>query len=458
MIKLNFNIKHQHKIGFLFATLIICSCNKDWLNEKPNKSLVVPNKVKDFQAILDNSVSVYNVNYPALQEIATDDYYLLDITFEATENLGQHIYQWKSDPYPSEIIPDWSEAYKRILTSNIVLDGIEKVNPNSDISGWRNVKGTALFCRAIDYFNLTQLFCKPYKSISSDSELGLPLRLTPNVNEQHSRASLKRTYEQVLHDLIQSCDLLPIEPKYKTRPSKGAAYALLCRIFLNMEDYNQAKLYADSALSLSNTLLDFNTLSNGRIPLFTNNPEVLYNATSLSYGPISPLNAIVDSNLYNSYDTNDLRRSIFYKLFNNQQTFWGSYDGRIIPFFSGLATDEVLLSRAECNARLGNLDDATNDLNTLLEKRWITNTYTPFNSVDENEVLTTILNERRKEMAFRSTRWSDLRRLNTDTRFEKTLTRIINATLHSLPPNDNRYVFLIPENEISLSRIQQNPR
>jgi starch-binding outer membrane protein, SusD/RagB family len=69
-----------------------------------------------------------------------------------------------------------------------------------------------------------------------------------------------------------------------------------------------------------------------------------------------------------------------------------------------------------------------------------------------------ILQERRKELPFTAdVRWEDLRRLNKDPNFQKTIVRVLNGTTYTLPPNDPKYVLPIPENEVQLSGLQQNP-
>ena len=82
----------------------------------------------------------------------------------------------------------------------------------------------------------------------------------------------------------------------------------------------------------------------------------------------------------------------------------------------------------------------------------------PVTVTDADELLRIILQERRKELLFRSLRWTDLRRLNKDSRFAVTLTRKLNNDTYTLPPNDARYVLPIPQQEIEESGIQQNPR
>jgi hypothetical protein len=102
------------------------------------------------------------------------------------------------------------------------------------------------------------------------------------------------------------------------------------------------------------------------------------------------------------------------------------------------------------------------DLNTLIERRWKKKgdeiNFIPFTASTETEALTKILEERRKELVTRGLRWSDLRRLNMDPRFQVTLNRSYDHEIYQLLPNDKRYTFAIPQNEIEGSGIEQNVR
>lgn len=98
-------------------------------------------------------------------------------------------------------------------------------------------------------------------------------------------------------------------------------------------------------------------------------------------------------------------------------------------------------------------------LNQLLLKRWRTGSFVPLTAANADAALLLILTERKKELAFSgSLIWYDLRRLNKDPRFAKTLKRTVNGVVYELPPNDNRYTFAIPDTEILLTGIQQNKR
>jgi tetratricopeptide (TPR) repeat protein len=294
--------------------------------------------------------------------------------------------------------------------------------------------------------------------------LGIPLRLNSDFNERSVRATVEDTYGQIISDLKQARALLPKlipdSPLYKLRVNTAAANAMLARVYLAMEDYDNAFIYADECLKLYNTLMDYNKFvvpSTGNpIPQF--NSEVIYFKAMINYGFFATARLIVDPSLFASYDPNDLRKNCYFFLSSGNQAFRGGYNVNASKFFGGIATDEVYLIRAECNARKGKKDDALKDLNTLMEKRWKAAAWTPFTATDANDALSKVLKERRKELVFRGLRWTDLRRLNQDSRFAMTLSRTVMGQTYTLPPNDIRYVLPIPDNVILLSGIQQNPR
>ena len=72
-------------------------------------------------------------------------------------------------------------------------------------------------------------------------------------------------------------------------------------------------------------------------------------------------------------------------------------------------------------------------------------------------VLETVLEERRKELVWRSIRWSDIKRLNRDGKGIE-LVREIGDKKYTLSPNDLRYVLPIPDDEIAFSGLTQNKR
>jgi hypothetical protein len=232
-----------------------------------------------------------------------------------------------------------------------------------------------------------------------------------------------------------------------------------------MHQYDNAMAYADSSLRMYATLMDFNTKDTTSQRAFDRfNAETLYQSkfveTSVLKAGAGTKDVLVDTLLYRSYSTNDLRRLVFYNttVANNTiiTNLKGSYNGTIFGF-TGLATDETYLIRAEGRARSGDIAGALNDLNTLLVQRFKTGTFVPYTATTSSQALALVLAERRKELAFRGLRWTDLRRFNLEgTGY--TLQRNINNQVYVLAVNSPLYVLPIPQDVINFNHILQNPR
>jgi hypothetical protein len=299
----------------------------------------------------------------------------------------------------------------------------------------------------------------PYNKSSAETSPGIALRLSSDATKATKRTTVEKSWQQVISDLKTAAHLLPVTNFPLTRPSRVAALAWLANVNLNMSQFEQAEKYADSCLRLDSTLMDFNSLSATNTFSFSRfNPEVIFQSVINYPGTLTYTHYTLDSVLYASYDTNDLRRSLYFRS-NGPGTvgFTGSYDGSKEPF-NGIATDEVYLVKAECAARNGHADVAMNFLNKLLVKRYVSGTFIPLTAASADEALQIVLNERRKELILRGRRWFDLRRLNQEERFAKVLVRMENGTSYTLPPNDSRYTFQIPEAVLSTTGIEPNVR
>lgn len=454
-------------IGIILLLILISGCKKSgFLDAKPDQSLVVPSTLEDLQALLDNDQVMNGAgnlgNVPVLGDVGCDDYYITENDFLLSATLQQNAYTWATDIYSGEKILDWDYPYRSVFYSNVALDELAKLSvSSSQQQASNNIKGSALFYRAHAFYQLAQIFAPSFNPNSADTDMGIPLRMHADINESVQRVSLNKTYQQIEDDLKEALPLLPDLPLYKTRPSKAAVFALLARFFLNKQEYEKASLYADSCLALQKGLMDFNAIDSSVLfPIKRFNEEVIFHTTIITDKPIVlEGRAKIDTILYNSYEQNDLRKAIFFKpALPEGMSARGSYDGSPFPF-GGLTTDEVYLIKAECNARLGNVAAAMEQLNTLLATRWRTSTFVPFVATDVSNALSIILAERRKELIFRGLRWSDLRRLNEDPGFAKTLTRKMLGITYELQPLSQKYTYPIPDDVIGFNpSMPQNPR
>lgn len=441
----------------VFSTFLATCGSSEFLSKNPNSKTIIPETVRHFQAILDD-YGYINTASPPLLEISSDDYYYLPGFLNTIEEGYRNAYLWSDDIWRSTILPNWNSPYNIIFNSNIVIEGLNNMKMTSfENEFYDNTYGTALFIRAFYYYQLAQVFSPLYVESTSSSKWGLPIRKGVDINEVVNREKLDKTYQIIVQDLNNAVPMLPIKPVSVTRPSKHSCYSLLARIYNQMQKYDSAYKYSNLSIEIKDSLLDYNTESISQF-----NKEIIWYATINSANlPINDFgNTSVDSNLVKLYAPNDLR---VIKYFTQNQLgghyFIGNYDfsGAI---FSGLATDEMFLIRAESRARLDHMVEAINDLNFLLKSRFVNDgSWVPFETVDKAVLLDKIKEERRKELCFRGIRRSDLLRFDRETSNEIIKRLNTEGSEFNMSPGDLRYIYIIPPNVISFHpNMPQNER
>jgi hypothetical protein len=446
---------------YIFILLILLlpftGCKK-FLSDKPDKTLVVPATISDYQALLDNA-SIMNMQGPSIGEVSSDNYYMTDAAYDALPaDRNRQAYIWGTGIFDGQYPNDWSNAYDIVNKANIVLNNIDQVTyTTAEQSSWNNVKGSALFFRAKAFYEAIAIWGKQYDSVSSITDPGIPLRLSADFNQPSIRSTVSASYHQIIQDLLQAIPLLPVQPLQVMRPSKRTAYAMTARIYLSMRKYDKAGYYADSCLNLFHTLIDYNTLSTGAsYPFSQFNAETIFYSSAGTPTDLNIKWAKIDSALYQSYNQNDLRKVLFFKAnTDGSVAFKGNYTGGS-SFFTGISADELYLIRAESYARQGKTDLALSDLNTLLRARWKIGTFLPLMATDAQTALNIILTERRKELLFRMLRWADIKRLNKEPTFQISLQRLVHGQLYQLSSDDSKYALPIPTDIIQLTGMQQN--
>lgn len=445
------------------VSLSFWACKKDFLEEKPSSDILAPKRLEELQSLLEATDRFSPTG--GLAQIACDDYLIIaDQNFSALITATQRNgYIWEKNLYEGEKVDDWNFPYQTIFYANSVLDILSK-NQYTNPQSANRIKGWAQFARAYAYYDLAKNFCKVYGP-SSGSDLGLPLRKSASVDQIEKRANLEETFQFILADLDESTRLLPplVEPMNRNRPSKAAAWAMKARVYLYMGDYARAGLSADSALFYHNKLIDFNLVSTTSDTPFSHNAEeVIYHSNQI--GAYSSTTGIgnrpdieVTPSLYQRFAAEDLRKLIYFRTNTlGRINVKRGYMSTGIYQFTGLASDEVYLIKAECLARKGQTATSVDVLNSLLVKRFKkTPAFKPLTATTPLEALDLILLERRKELIWRGIRWSDLKRLNREGA-NITLSRSINGKTYTINPNDPKYVFPIPDQEIIQSGIEQN--
>lgn len=460
-------------ILIMFFLILYSSCSKK-LAIKPDGNTSVPETLEDLQKILDydNGIegSGFGMNQnstPTGPEAAADNYFITQSYYNSSMLGGPPrylTYIWQYDPHFIQQDDDWYRSYKAIYVANVCLENLPKMERTAgNEEMWDNVKGSSLFFKAYYFSQLVWEYSKPFDATTASTDKGIALKSSTSIDDPTTRATVQACYDKILADAKEAVDYLPGLGLNSERPSKAAAYGLLARVYLSMRIYDSASKYADLCLQLNSQLINYNgdadivAPANGGNPPFQrfNKETIFFTSMNTYHTSVTPYNAYVDTTLYASYDVNDIRREIFFTGAGNLQRYKGSYSQSSESSFSGIAVDEMMLTRAECRARLGDKDGALEDLNNLLITRWKNGTFTAFTATTADEALDLVLTERRKELIFRGLRWMDIKRLNKEGR-NIIIKRYINNQDYELLPDDKRYALAIPPSIIQLTGIAQN--
>lgn len=443
---------------FCLCVILCYSCSRDeFLDIKPDKSLVVPNTLEDLKAMLNNTLTM-NRRYGSIPNIASDDYYINYNTWNSLFPLSEKAtYIWADDIYEEDdIFLDWKGPYEVIFYTNLVINYANAlISKYAEKQSVQEVIAQARFFRAWAYHCLSVIYCKTYEAETANTDLGLPIRTDYDVTLKVERSSLEDLYSFIISELKEIIDDLPSDVPVKTLPTKVSANALLSRVFLMMNKFEESLYYSDKVLEVNNLLINHEMINKTKDYSFEIfNEEVLFYSCHNTTTALSQTYSRIDSNLFKLYEENDLRKLTYFRTdIDNSKVFKGSYSGSNI-LFNGLSTSEVILNRAECLARLNKKEEARGQMNYFLAHRY--DGVLPQYKLEE--VLTFILLERRRELVLRGIRWIDLKRLNLNKDTENVLKRNLDGIEYTLLPNSKNYVFTIPYIVIELSGIKQNEK
>lgn len=229
-------------IAFSVAVLVLgmTSCG-DFLDMQPTSSAIESGSVTtpaDAQTIIRGvmrkmtATSTYGRNMFLYADAKGGDMIIPDIGRGADD-----LYRFQHSASSGSNSGFWSGNYSYIRNMNSVIDQISALEKNG-ATGFENVKGQAYILRAMFYFDLVRLYGLPY-NYKPDS-YGVPNILSAvGATVKPTRASVKENYAQIVSDLNDAVAIMP-KATAKNLPSYYAAKALQARVYLYMEDYDNA--------------------------------------------------------------------------------------------------------------------------------------------------------------------------------------------------------------------------
>lgn len=441
---------------FIMAIMAaICFACNDYLDKMPSKTTsLVPETVEQLDYLMNEYYYTRQEGNDAVT-YSSDDYGL----YKEIHDAENSVYFYTNVMYATwdtEYLPDnfgnWGREYRKIFRANMVLEYLDRVS--GDEQAKDRLRADAHFMRAYSFWNLVNTYSLPYTEENKD-EMGVVLKRSTSFEENVARATIEETYAQIERDLEEALKIdtrmVPGERRI-WRSSLPAVYAFAARYYLHRNNYEEALSYANQALEEYGELVDYNTEMRfddnpSSVTINPNTPEAevveinypytyqgenefdivldweeLYYLRLLYSGtywflPSKELMALYDKQYDLRWKYHYVQNYSYVRGMTSPAYSWPGYvffGRRYIP--SGPTTAEMILTKAECEARLGNYADAMNTVNVLRANR--IDAAAPADVINlsassQEEAVRKILEERRRELPF-SARWFDIRRFNNN--------------------------------------------
>ena len=463
------------KILFFVSIILVVaatSCKKKFLDLFPYDQVAQDKAIIDeagMQAAVNGlysqlrNTSLYGRSLPLYGDIIADN------VFISTQNSNRYIaeFNYTYTNTNADMLGTWGEAYKAILRANNVINANVPPSPNVN-----QLKGEALTMRAVMYFNLINWFAKQF-SVDPNAE-GVPLALAYDPFLKPGRAKVSEVYAQIDKDLSDAFGLLNAS-KNSSYVTKYVARALQSRVALFKGDWNASKTAAldvvtnggytlATAANLFNYWKNPAPVSNKLETIFEITNDAVNNngtnALAYFYDQAGYGDAISSDDLYNQYSATDARRGLFItgtrasqsvhivNKYQNTSNAADKDDVKVIRYA------EVLLTLAEAYFHNNDEPNALLYLNMLAKQR--DPSFAGYASTGA-QLLSDILLERRKELAFEGMRYLDLQRLQLDVARVNINNNYVGVTPLTLPVSNFRRIFPIPQNERDAnSEMSQN--
>lgn len=253
----------KYTLMLLGIGVLLASCDSDYLNTVPT------DEISEQTALADVS-SIYKALNGVHRKMVSQDRGVQPMGgepgFMIARDAGADDMTWDSHgAYVSNLtwvanldersaynVPVWRTYYQFILNVNKILEALTTVTISpSETTLAQQIRGEALCIRAWSYFQLVQYYAKAYQAGVTNSQPGVPLRLTSETNDHIARSTVEEVYVQILADLDEAISLLSGYTAELNHYTEKSAWGLKARVALARQDYKNAGDYAVRAITLA---------------------------------------------------------------------------------------------------------------------------------------------------------------------------------------------------------------
>jgi len=420
-----------------FASVAVTAVSCDHYLDVEPVGKVIPETLTDYRAVMTRGYSITAI-HKALSAIRADELVLDEFNDNATFYRDHYIWKDVNPDKTTNSFP-YSALYNRIFYTNVIInEASAKLAPSAEKD---QLIGEAYALRALTYFDLLNIFSKPYNAATAATDKGVPLALKIDLEQAYVPQSVAVIYDQILSDNEEAKKLLNLDTQttgINYRFSKAALYAMESRIFLYRKEWAKAIAAADKAMTYKSSLINLNTTA--ALPNLYNGPESILALEDPFFNLLKGTSYAAPT-LTGVYDkTNDLRFALYYQASGSRFRFRKGGD---IAQKCTFRTAELYLTKAEASAQLNDLATARTTVTTFIKNRYNATAFntlsTSIAAMTQTQLLDFIAQERQREFAVEGHRWFDLRRTT-----QQQINHTFNDQDYTLIENDPRYTLPFP--------------
>ena len=460
----------------LMCCMMCSSCN-DYLDIVP-KGNKIPTTLADYEALLRDEYTIGQTSISNALYLLND--YYVTVSNLNSPTLTRANYMW--DETADRILLNnadestYYQLYAAISSCNLIVENVPSATEATDAER-AEVIAYAKVIRSLCYFVLANYYADTYDAATAGEKRSVPLITSANINAPSQQVTIQAIYDFIIQGVQEAIDGgLPEQSMTVLHPNLGAAYALLARVYLQMQNYSEALSYANLALGQNDQLYDWNAYYDEHRSTIENPEDYtgLPTPTDYSYvenyyfrcGNGSPNYTTNELNIpverAERFEEGDARFLSRWKLYSqNQDTY---YRGVGNGYFNwgGLTTTEVYLIKAECQARLaqgGDFTEAMNTLNAVRQTRIRPEVYQPLTASTLTEAIELIRRTKDNELIFSIVPFADARRFNQEGTYARTMTKTYGGETYTLRPDSHLWTMPFPAGAINNpgnGSIQQN--
>lgn len=420
-----------------FASVAVTTVSCDHYLDVEPVGKVIPETLTDYRAVMTRGYSITAI-HKALSAIRADELVLDEFNDNATFYRDHYIWKDVNPDKTTNSFP-YSALYNRIFYTNVIInEASAKLAPSAEKD---QLIGEAYALRALTYFDLLNIFSKPYNAATAATDRGVPLALKIDLEQAYVPQSVAVIYDQILSDNEEAKKLLNLDTQttgINYRFSKASLYAMESRIFLYRKEWLKAIAAADKAMTYKSALINLNNTA--ALPNLYNGPESILALEDPFFNLLKGTSYAAPT-LTGVYDkTNDLRFALYYQASGSRFRFRKGGD---IAQKCTFRTAELYLTKAEASAQLNDLATARTTLITFIKNRYNATAFntlsTSIAAMTQTQLLDFVAQERQREFAVEGHRWFDLRRTT-----QQQINHTFNDQDYTLIENDPRYTLPFP--------------